>query len=217
MAMARPAFQPFRLLSNRPSLRQLQCGQLISTRPIFTSFNLNSPPKQEKENVDKNYDEQDLNRARKWIKESRVHSKLPKIFPPSIGEVTFSRSSGPGGQNVNKVNTKATLRVPLASLEPLIPRIFFQALKTKGSKYLTDAGDMVISSDGCRSQLTNTNTCWLKLYNAVVNSARVPGKTSQEKKEHVQKLIQISDGKRKDMKSKLSQKKSSRRGPVGEW
>jgi ribosome-associated protein len=34
---------------------------------------------------------------------------------------SFSRSSGPGGQNVNKVNTKATLRVDLALIEGLSP------------------------------------------------------------------------------------------------
>lgn len=36
------------------------------------------------------------------------------ILPPELYELQFSRSSGPGGQNVNKLNTKATIRFYLA-------------------------------------------------------------------------------------------------------
>ena len=36
--------------------------------------------------------------------------------------ISFSRSSGPGGQNVNKVNTKVTLAIPLEHIEDLNER-----------------------------------------------------------------------------------------------
>jgi ribosome-associated protein len=39
--------------------------------------------------------------------------------PPQALEVTFVRSSGPGGQNVNKVSSKAELRVDLAAIQGL--------------------------------------------------------------------------------------------------
>jgi len=37
----------------------------------------------------------------------------------AAAQVSFSRSGGPGGQNVNKVNTKVTLHIRLAGLEGL--------------------------------------------------------------------------------------------------
>ena len=39
----------------------------------------------------------DVSAARKWLAELNEAS-----LPPNIGEVSYSRSSGPGGQNVNK-------------------------------------------------------------------------------------------------------------------
>lgn len=42
-------------------------------------------------------DDDELDRARKWL--AALHADT---IPKSIGELSFSRSSGPGGQNVNK-------------------------------------------------------------------------------------------------------------------
>lgn len=43
------------------------------------------------------YSEDDLSAARKWLANLN-----PDTIPRSLSEITFSRSSGPGGQNVNK-------------------------------------------------------------------------------------------------------------------
>ena len=51
-------------------------------------------------------DEAELDAARKWL------SKLDaETIPRTIGEVSFSRSSGPGGQNVNKYGIQAPCKV----------------------------------------------------------------------------------------------------------
>lgn len=50
--------------------------------------------------------EEELTAAREWAE------KLdPKTIPRHIGEVSFSRSSGPGGQNVNKSVVTASFNV----------------------------------------------------------------------------------------------------------
>jgi ribosome-associated protein len=79
----------------------------------------------------------------------------------------FARSSGPGGQNVNKVNSKATLRWrPLQS--PSLPDDVRQRFAVRfASKLLTD-GSLLVSCEKSRSQLLNRIGCleqlagWLK-------------------------------------------------------
>lgn len=43
------------------------------------------------------HDDEDHREARTWLARFNVNT-----IPKNIGEITFSRSSGPGGQNVNK-------------------------------------------------------------------------------------------------------------------
>ncbi len=88
-------------------------------------------------------------------------------IPHDEFEFQFARSSGPGGQNVNKVNSKATLRWrPLES--PSLPDDVRQRFATRfASKLLTD-GSILISCEKSRSQLLNRIGCleqlagWLK-------------------------------------------------------
>ncbi len=88
-------------------------------------------------------------------------------IPHDEFEFQFARSSGPGGQNVNKVNSKATLRWrPLES--PSLPDDVRQRFAARfASKLLTD-GSILISCEKSRSQLLNRIGCleqlagWLK-------------------------------------------------------
>lgn len=69
-------------------------------------------------------------------------------------DVSFSRSSGPGGQNVNKVNSKAALFVPLALVEGLSEAERTLALERLSSR-LAEGGVLVIQAQDSRSQLEN--------------------------------------------------------------
>ena len=60
-------------------------------------------------------------------------------IPLAEFEITFARSSGPGGQNVNKVNSKAVLRWAVRS-SPSLPEAVRQRFLQKYANRLTDRG-----------------------------------------------------------------------------
>ena len=88
-------------------------------------------------------------------------------IPHDEFEFQFARSSGPGGQNVNKVNSKATLRWrPLDS--PSLPDDVRQRFAVRFASKLLIDGSILISCEKSRSQLLNRIgcleqlTCWLQ-------------------------------------------------------
>jgi ribosome-associated protein len=96
-------------------------------------------------------------------------------IPMSVLEFRFDRSGGPGGQNVNKVNTQATLRVNVADLEPYLPQHARARLRRVGKKYLAQEQDrFVISAAGSRSQLENRLECLEKLRGVLRESLHRP-------------------------------------------
>ncbi|KAK5081361.1 hypothetical protein LTR05_008156 [Lithohypha guttulata] len=130
-----------------------------------------------------------------------------------IGEVSYARASGPGGQNVNKVNSKAQLRVSLDQLLPLLPSVLHDGIR-KSPHYAARTNSLLIQSDESRKQLANKETCYSKLQSLVeeVYQKSVPGETSAEQHEHVKKLQKADNENRLKMKKIHSSKKAARKG-----
>ncbi len=99
----------------------------------------------------------------------------------------FARSSGPGGQNVNKLNTKAALSVSLADLAVVLSEPAFGRLLRLAGRYRV--GDrLTIASESSRSQLDNRRACVDKLAQLVQQAlvrpkVRRPTKPSRASKE----------------------------------
>jgi len=96
-------------------------------------------------------------------------------LPAGALQFRFDRSGGPGGQHVNKLNTKATLTVDMAHLADALPAGVVARLKRLGGRYLADEDErLVIESQTHRSQIANRKACLAKLRDLIVRARAAP-------------------------------------------
>jgi ribosome-associated protein len=89
-------------------------------------------------------------------------AELPFAIPERELEWSFARSSGPGGQNVNKTETKATLRWAVSRSDALPADVLQRFLRAYASR-ITSEGELVLSSQRNRDRLRNVDDCLEKL------------------------------------------------------
>jgi ribosome-associated protein len=95
-------------------------------------------------------------------------------------QFTFARSSGPGGQNVNKVNTKATLRWPVVR-SPSLAEDVRERFLSRYARRITSDGDLVITSQRFRDQGRNVADCLEKLRAMLAEVAVAPRRRKKTK------------------------------------
>ncbi|XP_056362134.1 peptidyl-tRNA hydrolase ICT1, mitochondrial [Oenanthe melanoleuca] len=100
--------------------------------------------------------------------------------------VSYSRSSGPGGQNVNKVNSKAEVRFHLASAN-WIPEAVRQKMALMHRNKINRAGELIVTSEESRYQMRNLAICLEKIRTMVTEAIEKPKVVS---KETTQQLIE---------------------------
>lgn len=96
-------------------------------------------------------------------------------IPANELHLTFSRSSGAGGQNINKVNTKATLHWNAFSTTALPPDVLARFLKKYAAR-LSEEGVITLISQEHRSQNLNISEVIKKLHE-MINSVAIAPKT----------------------------------------
>lgn len=127
------------------------------------------------------------------------------VIPEDQLRWTFARSGGPGGQNVNKVSSKAILRWRPPT--DFLPAAVWSRFRKLAARYLTEEGEVVIASDEYRDQPRNIERSREKL-RALILTALVP-----PKRRIATKPTRSSRMRRLDEKRRASEKKSSRRSP----
>ena len=94
-------------------------------------------------------------------------------IPGSELELSFSRSSGAGGQNVNKVNTRAELRWDVGASQALPGPVKGRLLKI-ATPYRVQGDVLLITSQAHRSQHLNIEDCLEKLRALVARAIKRP-------------------------------------------
>ena len=128
-------------------------------------------------------------------------------IPYTEFDFEFSRSSGAGGQNVNKVNTKVTLRWNIKLSKSCHEQVKARFLK-KYHRFTLQDGEMIqINSQRYRSQQQNITDCISKLHQ-YLEDVRVPPRkriSTKPTKNSVKKRLDS-----KDKKSKLKKMRSEK-------
>jgi ribosome-associated protein len=119
------------------------------------------------------------------------------------------RSSGPGGQNVNKVATKVELAFPVND-SALLSDEEKQIISTKLDAKINEEGYLKISDSSSRSQSTNRESVLEKFYDTIEKALIKP------KKRKATKVPKAVKERIKVHKIKTSEKKANRRSYKGE-
>lgn len=131
-------------------------------------------------------------------------------------DFSFVRSSGPGGQNVNKVSSKAQLRFGLDGAgwihSAVKKRIRVEHERYVSVDLVTKKSEFLIQSDVHRTQEQNIDECVKKLYDVIKSCCAVPKETSEVQKDKVRKMIEVQKKKDIEHKKRLKEKKADRRG-----
>src|SRR5947208_1395667 len=122
---------------------------------------------------------------------------------------TFARSGGPGGQNVNKVASKAVLHWD-ATHSPSLPEEVKARLRAQQRHRMTIEGDLVLSSQRFRDQGRNLDDCLQKLRALILQAAATPKPRKPTRPTRGSRRARLKEKKRR------SAVKAGRRRPADE-
>ncbi|EDW25469.1 GL26610 [Drosophila persimilis] len=141
-------------------------------------------------------------------------NKFSGYIPMDKLEITYSRSSGPGGQHVNTVNTKVDVRFKLAEAQWIPEETRQKLLKVLANK-ITKEGYYYIKSDVSRSQQLNLADALEKLRTVIRAQEVEVAAPSEETLERVRRRQERAARERLQLKRSRAQVKADRQGPGG--
>ncbi|XP_032097632.1 peptidyl-tRNA hydrolase ICT1, mitochondrial isoform X1 [Sapajus apella] len=93
--------------------------------------------------------------------------------------ISYCRSSGPGGQNVNKVNSKAEVRFHLATADWIAEPVR-QKIAIVHKNKINRSGELILTSESSRYQFRNLADCLQKIRDMIAEASQTPKEPSKE-------------------------------------
>lgn len=134
----------------------------------------------------------------------RVNAQI--AIPRREIRFSFVRSSGPGGQNVNKVASKAVLRWQVVASQSVAEELKVRLVHRLGRR-INDRGELVLASQRYRDQAKNIDDCLEKLRDLVSAAAAVPKKRKKTRQPKGAREARLQQ------KRRAGEKKQNRRRP----
>src|ERR1700761_3119338 len=116
------------------------------------------------------------------------------VIPDAELEESFIQSSGPGGQNVNKVASAVQLRFDVANSS--LPELFREKLIALGGSRVSKEGVLVITARQFRDQQRNREDARARLIELIRQATHVPKRRKKTKpsKSSIEKRIEKKKG-----------------------
>jgi ribosome-associated protein len=135
----------------------------------------------------------------------QVNSQI--AIPRREIQFSFVRSSGPGGQNVNKVASKAVLRWPAAT-SAAIPEHLRTRLINQLGRRINDRGELVLASQRYRDQARNIEDCLLRFRELIAAAVKLRKRRKKSAAPRAAREARLKE------KRSRGEKKQSRRRPA---
>ncbi len=128
------------------------------------------------------------------------------IIPGHEIEIKTSRAGGPGGQHVNKSNTRISVRWNVQTTKALTHEQKERVLQKLQSR-LTDEGELIVHNGSTRSQLQNKKMALANLAKLVKNALHVPKRRMKTRISKGAKEARLREKTRRGEIKKLRRKK----------
>ncbi|XP_011898178.1 PREDICTED: peptidyl-tRNA hydrolase ICT1, mitochondrial [Cercocebus atys] len=114
-----------------------------------------------------------------YPKMSHYCSLRPALCHHDRLTISYCRSSGPGGQNVNKVNSKAEVRFHLATADWIAEPVR-QKIAIMHKNKINRLGELILTSESSRYQFRNLADCLQKIRDMIAEASETPKEPTKE-------------------------------------